>query len=668
MKKLQVNEKLAKLCVNTIKLLAAEGVQKANSGHPGMPMGTADIAFVLWSRFLKYNPHVPDWPNRDRFVLSAGHGSMLLYTMLYLSGYDISLDDLNNFRQWESKTPGHPEYGCAPGVETTTGPLGQGFAAGVGMALAEKMMQARFNSKAHQIYDHKIYAIVGDGDLMEGVSAEAASLAGHLKLGNLIYFYDDNHITIEGNTEIAFTENVAQRFQAYGWHTIAIDGHDHEAIAKAVTEARAETEKPSLIIARTHIANGSPNLHDSHKAHGAPLGDEEIELVKKTIDWPGDEPFYIPAEVKAFFAELSAVNIENFENWQAIVAEWQRAEPEAAQHWHEMLEKKRPADLSQQLTTAASTDLLATRAHSGNTIQKIAELLPGVVGGSADLAPSNNTPIKNSDFVSAADFSGRNFHFGVREHAMGAVTNGIALYGGFIPYCATFLVFSDYMRAAVRLSALMEQQVIFVFTHDSIFLGEDGPTHQPIEHLAALQVIPNMTVMRPADGIETAAAWAYGLKHSDGPTALILTRQKLPTLHAKETFDSALVEKGGFVLSDVETPELVLVASGSEVHVALGAKELLTKQGKAVRVVSMPSMKLFRQQPKAYQTSVIPVGARVVAIEAGAPDLWYAITGTDGLVLAIERFGASAPAKVLAEKFGFTAEAVAERVTDWLKE
>jgi transketolase len=666
MKNLPMNENLAKKCVNTIKLLAVEGVQKANSGHPGMPMGAVDIAFVLWSRFLKFNPQSPAWPNRDRFVLSAGHGSMLLYTMLHLSGYDISLEDLKNFRQWGSKTPGHPEFGCAPGVETTTGPLGQGFATGVGMAIAEKMMQSRFNSDKFKLYDHKIYAIVGDGDLMEGVSSEAASLAGHLKLGNLIYFYDDNHITIEGTTEIAFSENVAQRFQAYGWQTLAIDGHDHEAIARAIGEAQAETEKPSLILARTHIAHGSPNLHDSHHAHGAPLGEEEIKLFKESIGWPEKTPFHVPAEVREFFAGLAEQNIENYKNWLALSQKWQQAEPAAARRWQEMLENKLPVDLAKELVAAASVDAQATRQHSGNTIQKVAELLPGVVGGSADLAPSNNTPIKNSAFISATDFSGRNFHFGVREHGMGAVVNGLALYGGFIPYCATFLVFSDYMRGAIRLSALMHQRVIFVFTHDSIFLGEDGPTHQPIEQQAALQVIPNMTVIRPADGLETAAAWAFGLKNAAGPTALILTRQKLPTIHSKEKFDPTQIEKGGFVISDVAHPELVLVASGSEVHVALGAKDLLAAQGKAVRVVSMPSLKLFRKQPQVYQKSVVPDGCPVVAIDAGVPDLWYAITGTDGLVLGIERFGASAPAKVLAEKFGFTPAAIAAEVTRWL--
>jgi len=663
-----MDAQLAKKCVNTIKLLAAEGVQKANSGHPGMPMGAADITFVLWSQFLKYNPQVPNWPNRDRFVLSAGHGSMLLYTMLHLSGYDLSLDDLQNFRQWESKTPGHPEFGCAPGVETTTGPLGQGFATGVGMAIAEKMMQARFNSNEYKIYDHKIYAIVGDGDLMEGVSAEAASLAGHLNLGNLIYFYDDNHITIEGNTEIAFSENVAQRFQAYGWQTIAIDGHDHAAIARAIQQAQAETEKPSLILARTHIAHGSPNLHDSHHAHGAPLGEEEIKLFKASINWTENAPFHVPANVKDFFAGLAKQNIENYQNWLTLFQKWQKAEPEAARRWQEMVEKKLPVDLAQALVTAANPEAQATRQHSGNTIQKVAELLPGVVGGSADLAPSNNTPIKNSAYISAADFSGRNFHFGVREHGMGAIVNGLALYGGFIPYCATFLVFSDYMRGAIRLSALMKQQIIFVFTHDTIFLGEDGPTHQPIEHQAALQVIPNMTVLRPADGFETAAAWAFALKHSDGPTALILTRQKLPTIHSKENFDPALIEKGGFIISGAVQPNLVLVASGSEVHVALGAKEKLAALEKSIRVVSMPSLKLFRRQPLAYQKSVIPDGCPVVAIDAGAPDLWYAITGKNGLVLGIERFGASAPAKVLAEKFGFTPATVASAVTDWLNQ
>lgn len=669
MKSLKPDQKLVELCVNTIKLLAIEGVQKANSGHPGMPMGMADVAFVLWSQFLKFNPQVPTWLNRDRFVLSAGHGSMLLYSMLALTGYDLTLDDLKNFRQWESKTPGHPEFKCAPGVETTTGPLGQGFATGVGMAIAEKMMQARFNTPEHAIFDHKIFAIVSDGDLMEGVAAEAASLAGHLDLGNLIYIYDDNHITIEGNTALSFSENVDQRFQAYGWHTTTINGHDHPAIAAALKESIAETNRPSLIIARTHIAHGSPNFQDKAASHGAALGQAEIELIKQKMNWPVTESFHVPAEVTQFFNSVKDERLTDYQTWQEHFRAWSQNHPNLAKLLAEMQNKTLPEDLEPALMGVIDESAQATRAQSGKVIQKIAELLPGFCGGSADLAPSNNTLIKNARSISKADFSGRNLHFGIREHAMGAVLNGLALYDGcLLPYGGTFLVFSDYMRAAIRLAALMEQQVVYVFTHDSIFLGEDGPTHQSVEHYAALQLIPNLTVIRPADGAETAAAWIYALKNQTGPTALILSRQKLPPIHHPNHFDVGKVAHGGFILADSDKPDLILVASGSEVHLAMAAKNILEKEGHKIRVVSMPSLKLFKQQTQAYQQSVIPTtNCQVVAIEAGVTDLWPSVIGADNLVIGVDRFGASAPAEVLAEKFGFTAQHIANRVLEWLK-
>ncbi|MGP8329750.1 MAG: transketolase [Methanosarcinaceae archaeon] len=666
MKKMKLNPELSQKCVNTIKLLAIEGVQKAKSGHPGMPMGTADLAFVLWSRFLNFHPADPNWPNRDRFVLSAGHGSMLLYSLLHLHGYDLSLDDLKNFRQWNSKTPGHPEYKHTPGVETTTGPLGQGFATGIGLALAAKMMQARFNTTKQEILNHKIYAIVGDGDLMEGITAEAASLAGHLQLGNIIYIYDDNHITIEGNTGLTFSENVSQRFQAYGWQTIVVNGHDHEAIAHAIEEGQEEFQRPTLIIARTRIAKGSPNFQDSAKSHGSPLGDAEIRLIKKNMGWDENSSFEVPEDVRQFFQSSIDLQKLKYEKWQKNFVAWQETHPNKAQLWREMHEKQLPENLAELLIQPASDESLATRVHSGRAIQQIASLVPGFCGGSADLAPSNNTFIKNEDAIDQHNFEGRNIHFGIREHAMGAILNGLALSGAFIPFGGTFLVFSDYMRGAIRLAALMKLQVVYVFTHDSIFLGEDGPTHQPVEHLASLQLIPNLTVFRPADGFETAAAWAFALKNTDGPTVLALSRQKLPAVH-EQSFKPEQIKNGCYIVSDVENPNLVLTASGSEVHTVLEAKEILAAHGYKIRVVSIPALKLFLKQPKAFQESVIPsTNCRVVAVEAGVTDLWYGIAGRDGLLIGVNSFGASAPADVLAEKFSLKATQIARKVLDWL--
>ena len=655
--------------VDTIRMLAVDGVEKANSGHPGMPMGTADFAYVLWTRFLRYNPEAPDWPNRDRFVLSAGHGSMLLYAMLHLTGYDLPLDELKQFRQWESMTPGHPERGCAPGVETTTGPLGQGFANGVGMALAAKMASAHFNTDDHALIDHWVYAIVSDGDLMEGVSAEAASLAGHLGLGNIIYFYDSNQITIEGETDLAFSEDVAKRFESYDWHVVSIDGHDHRAISEALQACQAETSRPSLIVGCTQIGKGSPNKQNTSDVHGAPLGAEEVAATKKALSWPEEPTFHVPDDVRQLFAARAAELRPQYDQWQQQFSEWAHACPDKKELWDRLVSKALPEDLEEQLLAGVGSETNATRSLSGNVIQAAAAAMPGLIGGSADLEPSTKTYIKSSTSVAKDDLTGRNFHFGIREHAMGSLLNGMALYGGCIPFGATFLVFSDYMRPPIRLAALMGLQVVYVFTHDSIFVGEDGPTHQPVEQTAALRTIPNLTVIRPADTVETAMAWAFALRHQDGPTALVLTRQSVPLLHRAEDFCPSTINYGAYVLSDCDgTPDCVVVATGSEVGVAVEAKALLEEAGHSVRIVSMPSMEIFRAQSDEYQNSVIPSDCPVAAVEAGSPMPWYRFTGRDGLVIGMDRFGASAPAKLLAEKFGFTGEQVAAKIQAWLAE
>jgi len=653
-------DELDQLCINTIRTLAMDAVQKANSGHPGMPMGAAPMAYVLWTHFLKHNPTNPHWPDRDRFVLSAGHGSMLLYSLLHLTGYDLPLEELQNFRQWGSRTPGHPEHGLTSGVETTTGPLGQGFANGVGMAIAERFLAEHFNRPGHTIVDHYIYAIVSDGDLMEGVASEAASLAGHLGLGKLIYLYDDNHISIEGSTDLAFTEDVERRFQAYGWHVQRVaDGNDLAAIAGAIEAAQAVTDQPSLIMVRTHIAYGSPGKQDSAEAHGAPLGEEEVRRTKENLGWPTEPPFYIPDEVLPHFREA----VERGHAWEA---EWQaRFEAYAAEYsqlaagWQTIMGGQLPVGWDTNLPHFTPDDgPLATRQVSGQVLNAIAPHLPTLLGGSADLAPSNNTLLKQYDSLTSHDFSGRNLHFGVREHAMGSIANGLALHGGLIPYTGTFLVFSDYMRPPIRLAAVMELPVVFIFTHDSVWLGEDGPTHQPIEQLAALRAIPGLTVLRPADAAETVEAWRVALTHRDGPVALALTRQKLPVLDRTE-LASAGVPQGAYVLADAEgeRPDIVLIATGSEVHLALEARQQLAVQGVQARVVSMPSWELFDQQPPTYQDQVLPrtVTARL-AIEAGVPQGWHRYVGPSGEVIGLDRFGASAPYKTLMEKFGFTAE------------
>ncbi|MGD9049917.1 MAG: transketolase, partial [Anaerolineae bacterium] len=595
---------LDQLCVNTIRFLAVDGVQKANSGHPGMPMGMADAAFVLWTRFLKHNPADSCWANRDRFVLSAGHGSMLLYGLLHLTGYDLPLEQLQQFRQWGSMTPGHPEYGHAPGVETTTGPLGQGFATGVGMALAERMLAAEFNRPGFDIVDHYTYAIVSDGDLMEGISHEAASIAGHLGLGNLIYLYDDNQITIEGHTSLTFSEDIRGRFEAYGWHVLEVDGHDRDAVDGAIRQAQAETARPSLIACRTHIGYGSPNKQDTAGVHGAPLGPDEVRLTKEALGWPVDAQFLIPDEALAHFRQALDRGAKAEGTWQALFDRYAAQYPDLAAEWERRLASEPPAGWEATLPDFDTEDgPIATRAAGGQIMAAIAPALPELAGGSADLHPSTKTYLQAYPAVSKGEYGTRNLHFGIREHAMGAIINGMALHGGYRAYGSTFLVFADYMRPSIRLAALMNLPVIYVFTHDSIFVGEDGPTHQPVEQATSLRIIPGLTVLRPADARETAAAWKVIVEHTAGPVALLLTRHKLPVLAQA---DADGVGRGGYVIGDAEDPDVLLIASGSEVGVALGAQELLAAEGIAARVVSMPSWELFDTQPQAYKDQVLP--------------------------------------------------------------
>jgi len=642
-----------------------DSVQKANSGHPGMPMGMADAAYILWTEFLKHNPADPVWPNRDRFVLSAGHGSMLLYSLLHLTGYNLPLEQLQQFRQWGSQTPGHPEVGDTPGVETTTGPLGQGFSNGVGMALAEQLLAAEFNRPGHQLVDHFTYAIVSDGDLMEGISHEAASLAGHLGLGKLICLYDDNHITIEGNTALAFSEDVGRRFEAYGWHVQVVDGHDRQAVAQAIRQAQAETRKPSLIICRTHIGYGSPHKQDTASAHGEPLGADEVRLTKEGLGWPPDAQFLIPDDVLAHFRSALDRGAAYQARWQAVLAEYETAHPELAAEWRRRLAGDLPSGWHQAIPSFSPEDApIATRAAGGKIMAALAPVLPELVGGSADLHPSTKTYLSAYPAVEKGRYDGRNLHFGIREHAMGGILNGMALHGGFRPYGSTFLVFSDYMRPSIRLAALMGVPVIYVFTHDSVFVGEDGPTHQPVEHLASLRAIPGLTVIRPADARETSAAWRTIVEYRDGPVALLLSRQKLPVLAGVKEDG---VARGAYVIADAEAPHVILLASGSEVGPALEAQKILAGEGISSRVVSMPSWELFEAQPQAYRDSVLPpsITARV-AIEAAVPLGWERYIGLHGQKVALDHFGASAPYKVLAEQWGFTPDAIVARVKDYL--
>jgi len=660
----RTTDTLDQLCVNTIRTLSMDAVQKANSGHPGLPMGAADMGYVLWTRFLRHNPANPSWPNRDRFVLSGGHGSMLLYSLLHLTGYDLPLEELKNFRQWDSRTPGHPEYGLTPGVETTTGPLGQGFANGVGMAIAERFLAETFNRPGYPIVDHYTYAIVTDGDLMEGVSHEAASLAGHLGLGKIIYLYDDNHISIDGPTELTFTEDRCARFEAYGWHVQQVDGHHREATARALRAAQAETGRPSLIACRTHIAYGSPNKQDTAAAHGAPLGEEELRLTKENLGWPPDARFFIPDEALAHFRRAIPQGDELQQEWQGLFDRYAAEYPDLAELWKQVWSGGLPLGWEERLPSFGPDDgPVATRSVSGKVLNALAPVLPTLLGGSADLTPSNNTELKEYAWLQTGEFSGRNIHFGVREHAMGAILNGMALHGGVIPYGGTFLVFSDYMRPTIRLAALMELPVIYIFTHDSVALGEDGPTHQPIEQLPSLRTIPNLVVLRPADANETVEAWRLALEHHAGPVALLLTRQKLPVLDRSSLASAEGVRRGAYVLADSQgTSDVILIGSGSEVEVALNARQQLAEQGVSARVVSMPSWELFEQQPPEYRAEVLPpeVSARL-AIETAAPLGWERYVGLQGDIVGINRFGASAPYKVILEQFGFTGENVALR-------
>ncbi|MBE9571094.1 MAG: transketolase [Proteobacteria bacterium] len=655
--------KLDDLCVNTIRMLSVDGVEKANSGHPGMPMGAAGMAYVLWTRFLRHNPLHPKWYDRDRFVLSAGHGSMLLYSLLHLTGYDLSLEELMNFRQWGSKTPGHPEYGLAPGVETTTGPLGQGFANGVGMAIAERYLAAHFNQPGHVIVDHYTYGIAGDGDLMEGISHEAASLAGHLGLGKLIYLYDDNHISIEGSTDIAFTESRTARFEAYGWHVQKVDdGNDLEAIETAITEAQKDKGRPSFIAVRTHIGYGSPNKQDKAVAHGEPLGTEEIRLTKENLGWPIEPPFLIPDEAFTHFRQAVDKGEAIEARWQEDFSSYKEANPDLAREWDIWMNGNLPEGWDSDIPDfPADKKGMATRVSSGSVLNAVAPRLPNLLGGSADLAPSNKTEIKGEKDFQADIYEGRNLRFGVREHAMGSILNGMALHGGLMPYGGTFLVFSDYMRPAIRLAALMDLKVIYVFTHDSIGLGEDGPTHQPIEHLSSLRAIPNLTVIRPCDANETSEAWRYALESQQGPVALALSRQGLPTLDRTTFAPASELSRGAYILHDTKDgkPDVILIATGSEVPIALEAYEKLEEKGVKARVVSMPSWELFDKQPEDYQCQVLPFEIKSrIAIEAGITQGWHRYVGSTGEVIGLDSFGASAPYKVLYEKFGITADRV----------
>ena len=651
---------LDQLSINTIRMLSVDGVQAANSGHPGLPMGAAPMAYVLWTRHLKHNPRNPHWADRDRFVLSAGHGSMLIYSLLHLTGYDLPLEELKNFRQWGSKTAGHPEYGLTPGLETTTGPLGQGFATGVGMAIAARHLGAVFNTKDHTVVSHYIYGIVSDGDLEEGVAAEAASIAGHLKLGEIIYLYDDNNISIEGDTDIAFTEDVAARFVAYDWHVQHVDGQDLAGIDQAIQAAKLVTDRPSLIICRTTIGYGSPNRAGTAKAHGEPLGADEVKLTKQNLGWPLEPTFYIPDEALSNFRQAVDKGAQAEQEWSERFAAYRAANPELAAQFEAQMAGKLPEGWDADLPVwEADPKGLATRKASEKALNAIAKRVPALIGGSADLAGSTNTLIAGAESFQAQTPAGRNMHWGVREHGMVAAVNGMALHGGVIPYGATFLVFSDYCRGAIRLSALMEAHTIQVFTHDSIGLGEDGPTHQPIEHLSALRAIPQFTLIRPGDANETAQAWWVAMQHH-GPVMLVLTRQNLPTIDRSKYASAEGVRRGGYVLGDCQgQPEVILIATGSELQLAVAAYERLSGEGVKARVVSMPSTNLFDSQDQAYRDSVLPPSVRRrVAVEAAHPMTWYKYTGFDGAIVGIEKFGASAPAEVVFREYGFTVDNV----------
>jgi len=672
-------------CINTIRFLSVDAVEKANSGHPGLPLDAAPMAYVLWTKHLKHNPKNPKWFNRDRFVLSAGHGSMLLYSLLHLTGYDLSIEQIEQFRQWKSKTPGHPEKNITPGVETTTGPLGQGFGNGVGMAIAQAYLAARYNKPDFKIIDNYIYGLVSDGDLMEGVASEAASLAGHLKLGKLIYLYDDNHITLSASTQLTFTEDCAKRFEAYGWHTISVnDGNDTKALDKAIQEAKKETEKPSLILVRTHIGYGSPHKQDTFEAHGSPLGEEEVKLTKENLDWPTEPAFYVPQGATEHFRKAIELGKKEEEEWNTMFANYSKKYSDLASDLNRLINSELPANWDSEIPTfQADTRGMATRVACSKVMQSISKHLPEFIGGSADLNSSTHTALKDmgvfenpsmkkGDTQGAEKgdwgYNGRNLFFGVREHAMGAISNGLAAYGGIRPYCSTFLIFSDYMRPAIRLAAIMGLNVIYIFTHDSIALGEDGTTHQPVEQLISLRAIPELTLIRPADASETAEALRIAITTKNKPVALALTRQDVPTIDRNRFAKADNLKYGAYILEDVANAELVLIASGSEVHLIIETSELLKKDNVRVRLVSMPSWELFEEQSAEYRNQVLPSSIELrIAVEAGSPIGWECYVGAKGEVIGIKKFGSSAPAKVMMQEYGFTAKNIYDRATTILK-
>ena len=656
-----MNEDLTQLCINTVRILAVDAVQKANSGHPGTPMGTAPMGHVLWTNAMNYNPKNPHWPNRDRFILSAGHACMLQYAYLYLTGYNITLDDIKNFRQLGSKTAGHPEYGLLDGIEITTGPLGQGFANGVGMAIAQQYLASRYNKDGFKLFDYKIYAICSDGDLMEGVSSEAASLAGHLKLGNIIYLYDNNHISIEGDTKLAFdNEDVAKRFQAYGWHTQTVDdGNDIKAISRAVNKAKKETNRPSLILVRTHIAFGSPHAVDTSESHGAPLGAEEVKATKINLGFDPDKSFVVADEVLNYYRKEGKKGGKLEKKWNDLYNAYKEKYPELANEYEFFAANKLPEGWKEKLPQFSGEEKIATRSASGKTLNAIADYFPLLIGGAADLAPSTDTLLKKYDSFESDNHGGRNFHFGVREHAMGSVLNGIAVTKGFTPYGATFLIFSEYMRPPIRLAAIMKIKPIFIYTHDSIGLGEDGTTHQPVEQLASLRSIPNLTLIRPADANETAQAWRVALEHTDGPVTLIFSRQKLPIIDQEKYTKATELEKGAYILSDAENAKLILIATGSEVSLALQAQQKLKEENISAKVISMPSWELFEKQDKDYKEKIFPSNLKKrLAIEAASPMGWHKYVTDEGDVLGVDKFGESAPGEQVMKAYGFTVDNV----------
>ena len=666
---LRVLSAVDRLAINTIRFLAVDGVEHAKSGHPGAPMGLADPAYLLWTRYLRYQPQDPGWMNRDRFVLSAGHASMLLYALLHVAGYEeMTLEQLEQFRRLGSLTPGHPESRHTRGVETTTGPLGQGFGNGVGIALAGRMLAARFNTADFSPITYRVFGIVSDGDLMEGVASEAASLAGHLGVGNLVYLYDANSITLDGPAALSLSEDVGKRFEAYGWFVQRANPYDAGELSDALERALSQDERPSLIVIPTHIGYGAPTKQDTHKAHGEPLGPEEVAGAKRHFGWPSSPTFLVPDEVRQLFAERARALRPEYDAWQEGLARWRSKHPEKTAQWQAMIERRVPRDIIERLVAKAPAGPGATRAHGGKVLQEAAALVPSLAGGAADLDSSTRTAIQDSPEVSKGRYEGRNLRFGVREHGMASILNGMAVAGAFIPYGSSFLVFTDYARPALRLSALMHAQVIWVFTHDSVFLGEDGPTHEPVEHLAALRAIPNFLVVRPADGVETAAAWGLALERSDGPTLLALTRQSLPALERATPFAPEWIRRGGYVLRESQAKEAVsLIATGSEVWLAMEAAKQLEAGGLAARVVSMPAPQRFLEQDAGWRDQVLPPGGRRVSIEAGVTDYWYRFVGHDGLAIGIDRFGESAPLKDLQEHFGFTPDQVAERVLAWAR-